>query len=633
MHPRSVQMAKQSYLKPMKEAATSYSKTQKDDTNNWSTPLPIDNINNFGDSTDLIGGPSISFDGNTLYFFASIGMGNSSDIYISKRIANGWSEPETLGAPINTSDYEGFPSISADGNTLYFVRNHQEGPQDRELQKKNLFCYAIYKSELEKDGQWGEPTILPAPINQDCEKAPKIMADGKTLIFSSLRPGGIGDYDMYQSKVNVLDEWSYPAPLDYVNTQQSDQLPCIAAEGDLMYYVYNNQDIYSVVIPPSLRQFVNNVIQGYITDEDTEQGIDAKIIVTDAYTSEVLMEIDNNPIDGRYSIILPVGKNYNVEIKKEGYSSFTFAERLLETKKYKETSKNISLFKTVNLVVNVSDVELFEPVPAAIDVKIQGASSYFKEQKNDPLTGRALINLPIGDRYEIVINAENFKSEFFHIDLSGLVIYRDFEKEVELAPEKIQVMINVADLTNNAKVKSKIVLKNKNRDEYIEVSGNEMVSLRAGDRYEIEATSDEGYAFNSTLLDVSKDNQNKVDIKLQKLEANARLTLKDINFESNSAYLTDISYVELQRVMKLMTENPSLRVEIAAHSDDIGSDRYNEILSDKRAESVVAYLIDNNIPASRFVARGYGESQPKVPNENEANRAINRRVELKILGI
>ena len=82
-----------------------------------------------------------------------------------------------------------------------------------------------------------------------------------------------------------------------------------------------------------------------------------------------------------------------------------------------------------------------------------------------------------------------------------------------------------------------------------------------------------------------------------------------------------------------MKENPKLKVEIAAHTDDVGSDSYNLSLSDKRAQSVVDYLIDNQIPMNRFVAKGYGESQPIVANDSEENKAKNRRVELKVLSI
>lgn len=606
--------------------------SKKDNSGNWTPPIPIDNINNFGDSTDLIGGPSISFDGNILYFFASIGFGSREDIYFSNREKDGWSVPQSIGAPINTEGYEGFPSISADGKTMFFVRENSEGPQSRELRRETTFCYSIFKSEKKADGSWGEPTKLPYPINYDCEKAPKIMADSRTLIFSSNRPGGLGDYDMYQSTLTPLGDWSRPIPLTFANSAQSDQLPTIAAEGDLMYFVYNNEDIYSVVIPENLRQFVNNIVQGHITDQDTNEGIAAKIIVKDALTSDVITEVDNNPEDGRYTVILPVGKYYNIEVKKEGYSDFIKSIDLRNVSKYQETQLDISLFKNVFLNISVSDQDLFEGIVADVGVKIQGEQSFVQKLKTRP-DGRITATLPIGSNYEFYISAENFKSDFFSLDLSNLVLYRNFEKEVDLEPEKKQVMINVADLSNNSRVKSKIILRNKDRDERIEVEGNTMVSLRVGDRYEIEATSDQGYAFNSTVIDVSKGMTADVEMKLQKLETNAKLTLRDITFETNSAVLSDVSFTELNRVVKLMSENPGLRVEIAAHTDDIGSDTYNLNLSNQRAQSVVDFLIENEIDPERFVAKGYGESSPKVANDTEENRALNRRVELKILGI
>jgi len=599
---------------------------------NWSSPNSLDNINSFGDSTGLIGGPSISFDGNTLYFFGSFKGSQREDIYVSYKNQEGWSVPESIGAPINSAGYEAFPSISVDGKTLYFIRENLAGPQDKELKKLNQACYSIYRSSKDDEGNWGIPQKLPSPINQECEKAPKIMADGKTLIFSSNRMGGKGSYDMYQSKKNVLGEWSLPRPLDYVNTAKSDQLPCISAAGDLMYYVFDNRDIYTVEIPPSLRQFMNNVIQGKITDQDTGAGIAASIIVTDALTSETVMNLSNNPSTGDYSVVLPVGRNFNIEVRKEGYSNFTMSYDLRDIREYQEKKRDIELFQTVNLSLNINDIELFEAIGADVKVKVQGQSSYFKELKNNPKTGLAVISLPIGQQYEISVDSENFKGAFFTFDLADLVMYRGFEKEVELIPEKEDVMINVSDLINNMKVKSKIILRNKNRDEYIEVTGNEMVSLRKGDRYEIEATSDQGYAFNSTSLEVGSG-KNEISMKLLKLEKDARLALKDITFESNSANLTDVSFVELARVIELMKENPSLKVEIDAHTDDVGSDRYNLILSDKRAESVMSYLVGNNISVERFLAKGFGEKQPKVPNDSEENRASNRRVELRILSI
>ena len=613
----------------------------------WGKPVALDRVNRFGDTTDLVGGPSLSFDGNTMYFFRSIGMVGDHELFFSERTRDGWGEPQNVGAPVNTQPvadkdgvlsggYEAFPSVSADGSTLYFVRKNDEGPQDKLLRKEkdNLFCLCIYQAIKGKDGKWMKPEKLPWPINQDCEKAPRIMADGRTLIFSSNRPGGKGGYDMYQSKLNDLDEWTMPEPLNFVNTEKDDQLPCISAEGDLMYYTYNNADIYSVVIPPKLRQFMNNIVQGFVLDEDTKTGIEAHIEVTDALTSETVMKLESNPADGRYTIVLPVGKSFNIEFRKDGYSSYTHALDLRQVHKYQEKTLDVNLFKSVKLTLNISDHEIFEPIPAEVKIREKGQNTFLKDMRNNPKDGRALVDLAVGKDYEIILSADHFKSEILEFNISGLVIYRNFEKYVELVPEKIEVMVNVSDLVNNSKVKAKVVLKNKNRDEVIEVSGNQMVSLRTGDRYEVEVTSDAGYAFNSTVLDLSTGAAlAPIDIRLLKLEKDAKLTLRDINFESNSVQLSDISYTELRRVVQLMKENPTLRVEVAAHTDDVGSDTYNQVLSQKRARSVADFLNESKIEGGRFEAKGYGEAQKKVANDSETNRAINRRVELRILSI
>lgn len=600
----------------------------------WGGAVDVKDINSKVDSTDLIGGPSISFDGNVLYFFRSVGFTGNHDIFYAVRQKEGWSEPVSIGAPINTDGYEAFPSISADGSTLYFVRENKVGPASKELKKQDdIFCTSIFRSIRNADGSWGKPERLPFPINQDCEKAPRIMADGKTLIFSSNRPGGKGDFDLYQSQLTNLGTWSMPVPLNFVNTAQSDQLPCISAQGDKMFYTYNDQDIYSVDIPFQLRQFMNNIVQGSVVDIDSKAGIGVEIVITDALTSEVVSTITNNEEDGKYTIVLPVGRSFNIEFKKQGYSSYLHSLDLRTEKKYKEIGLDIELFKSVKLALHVNDKEIFEPIGAEIKIRRKGETSFLSDTYNNPKTGILYTELPIGYSYELIVSSKDFKGAILDFDTKGLVIYRNFEKYMELIPEKKEVQINVADISNNSKVKSKVILRNKNRDEVIEVSGNQMVSLRAGDRYEVEVTSDAGYAFESGTLDMAVGGAKGLEFKLQKLEAEAKLTLKDINFESNSAQLSDVSYTELNRVVKLLNENPTLRVEVSAHTDDVGSDVYNLVLSKKRAQSVADYLLQNKIAPDRYTNQGYGEKLPKVPNNSDENKAINRRVELKIISI
>lgn len=602
----------------------------------WGVPVSIDSVNNYGGQNDLIGGPSITFDGNTMYFFSSFkgGLG-AEDIYFSVREEHGWSSPKNVGAPINSDQYEGFPSISADGKTLYFVRFKPEGPRDKDLRKlmEDQFCFAIYKSEKQKDGTWAEPTPLPEPINRGCEKAPRIMADNKTLIFSSMQLDGMGGYDMYQSQLTDAGDWAYPIPLDFVNSKFSDQFASISAQGDKMYYAFNSTDIYVVDIPEEFQQFRNNVIQGFVREQETGRALATDIFVTDAFTSEEVMHIENNPNDGRFSLVLAVGRSYNIEFRKEGYTTYFTSYDLTGETKYQELELNVNLFESATLNLNIYDIDIFEPLKANIIIKEAGQTEAVMDTASNDETGALEVNLSLGKTYEIEITKEHFKPESLFFDISGLTIYPEFEKDIELTPIKKEVNINVADLTNNSKVRSRVRIRNRNRDETIDVEGNETVSLRVGDRYEIEATSDQGYAFNSTELNVEEGSSNEIILKLQPLVVGTNLTLKDILFESNSDQLTETSSSELNRVIGLMHDNPTLEVEISAHTDDLGSEAYNRILSGRRAESVVDYLIENEINSVRFVPVGYGEGQPLVPNNDDESRAKNRRVVLKILAI
>ncbi|HSZ72768.1 MAG TPA: OmpA family protein, partial [Cytophagaceae bacterium] len=107
--------------------------------------------------------------------------------------------------------------------------------------------------------------------------------------------------------------------------------------------------------------------------------------------------------------------------------------------------------------------------------------------------------------------------------------------------------------------------------------------------------------------------------------------LNNLFFDFDSSSLTKESELELERVIELLNTNPTMTVEISAHTDDKGSDEYNAKLSQHRAESVVRFLTQKGINKERMLAKGYGESTPSVPNDTEENRAKNRRVEFKIL--
>jgi outer membrane protein OmpA-like peptidoglycan-associated protein len=116
-----------------------------------------------------------------------------------------------------------------------------------------------------------------------------------------------------------------------------------------------------------------------------------------------------------------------------------------------------------------------------------------------------------------------------------------------------------------------------------------------------------------------------------KIEEGGRIVLEGINFETNKAVILPESEEILMKAYQTLRTNPTLKVEIGGHTDDVGSDAPNQKLSERRAKSVVDWLVKKGIDAGRLAAKGYGEKQPMVPNTSVENRAKNRRIEFKII--
>nr|GFC44154.1 hypothetical protein [Tanacetum cinerariifolium] len=110
------------------------------------------------------------------------------------------------------------------------------------------------------------------------------------------------------------------------------------------------------------------------------------------------------------------------------------------------------------------------------------------------------------------------------------------------------------------------------------------------------------------------------------------ITIRDVHFEFNKATLTPGDKQQLDMVAtKLKTEAPNVQMHVSGHTDSVGSDAYNQKLSEKRAHSVTDYLVSAGIPRSAFVSvEGDGEARPVADNKTAEGRALNRRVEIKL---
>ncbi len=187
--------------------------------------------------------------------------------------------------------------------------------------------------------------------------------------------------------------------------------------------------------------------------------------------------------------------------------------------------------------------------------------------------------------------------------------------------QPIDATMTVVDLTNNEVVAT----------DRTDNNGRYSVRVKAPGKYSITADAD-GYLFGTSYFEV--DPQGRIlgghpDIKLSQT-TNGRTRLL-VFFDFNSSELKTSSYPELNRAVKLLKAVPTMQVEIAGYTDNVGAADYNLQLSQKRANAVRDYLIKNGINKNRVKAKGYGEESPIADNSTDDGRAENRRVEFVVL--
>jgi outer membrane protein OmpA-like peptidoglycan-associated protein len=224
------------------------------------------------------------------------------------------------------------------------------------------------------------------------------------------------------------------------------------------------------------------------------------------------------------------------------------------------------------------------------------------------------------------------------------------EPKVEIKTSNLAILRGtVRDAKTLTPLEAKLELINNETNELVASfnsdakNGAYLVSLPAGKNYGIAVKKD-GYPFHSENIDLPASagyKEYQKDINLKKIEVGEAIVLRNIFFDYNKSTLRPASTAELERLTKLMTDNPTLRIEISGHTDSQGNNEYNKNLSQSRAKAVVDYLINKGIPASRMESAGYGEEKliisdaelmkMKTKTEKEEAHQQNRRTEFKIL--
>jgi outer membrane protein OmpA-like peptidoglycan-associated protein len=248
------------------------------------------------------------------------------------------------------------------------------------------------------------------------------------------------------------------------------------------------------------------------------------------------------------------------------------------------------------------------------------------------------------DLYKIIFlgSEKELLTETENIPVAGML--KPYPDIIFHDPEKIEIDTSlilqghITDMKSGDPLVAKVEIINLDKSQVVATAlsnkeGFYKVKLPSKINYGIEISAKDYLMYLDVLNLISEPSDELIvkDFKLERVEVGQKIVLENIFFETGKATLKPESYNSLEQVKKLMENNPSLRIEISGHTDNVGSQKSNQKLSENRAKAVADYLIGQGIEKSRIEYKGYGESQPIAPNNTEEGRAKNRRVEFKIL--
>ncbi len=419
------------------------------------------------------------------------------------------------------------------------------------------------------NGQWQAPVSLSANINSNFrEGACSISADGRHLILTICGPRGC---DLYESK-REGDIWQKPVALSgAVNSNGWEAQPSLSADGNELYFVSDRK--------------------GGLGGYDIWY---SKKDETGAWTRAVNM---GKPINTKYDEIAPYihVNNQNLYYASNGLPGFGGFDIYVSEK------NNDQWTEPENLGAPLNDYEDQYSFVVSSDGKV----AYYSREESR--TKSKLYSTTIPEKLQVRKRGNVVRG-----------VVKDGKTKLPMGAH-----VELFDLKTNARIST---------FESDSVNGAYLVVVPGLSQYALHVT-EPGYLFYSLHFNYEEKNLEQplvINLELQPISKNATTVLNNIFFDFNKADLTEKSFSELNEIVKFLKDNPSLRIEISGHTDNVGNENYNKQLSLKRAQSVVEYLIAHQIEATRLTQKGYGSQKPIRPNDSEENRQANRRIEFTI---
>lgn len=478
-------------------------------------------------------------------------------------------EKENLGPLVNSEYDEVSPKISADGKTLFFGRKHSPKNLGGVDDKEDI--WVSYKNET---GSWSRSVNMGAPVNTvSTNNLLSVSTDNNTLLFHTINGFGVMN--------RTTGGWSPMRDLGITFKNESEYL-----EGSL------SPDGKAILFVAKLKS------NAFYREEVDER---------DIYVCE-------KRSDGSWSSPIHTGKFLNTA--GDEYSPVLSAD-------------GKTLYFATDGRPGFGDVDIFmskrlsdgwtrwsEPMNLGIGINTVGFDAYY--------------TLPASGEYGYMVS--NIKSY-------GLADIIRFKLPKSMRPEPVLL---VSGQVINARTRKPLEAVIRFDDL---VAGKELgearsdpgtgrysIALPVGKKYGYHAAAPGYLSLNENLelISLSEYNEMKKDLFLVPIEVGESIQLRNVFFVQSKAELKPESYPELDRLVEIMNDNPTMEIELAGHTDNLGNAQANLALSQQRILAVKEYLVKKGIQAPRITGKGYGGSRPVAPSDTEANRQMNRRVEFKV---
>ena len=503
---------------------------------------------------------------------------------------------DNAGPELNSPQADYGPVVSADETTIFLTSTRPSGPNAKTDHNGGGYFEDIYQATW-AGKKWGKATNMGPPVNSDDHDATVGLApDGQRLLVYVDENGG----DLNEANLHGR-AWGKPQRLgSRINTKYHESSATYSPDERFLYFVSDRP-------------------------EGSLGGRDIYKVEMDGRGPAVnLGPTINTPYGEEGVFMMPDGQT--MYFSSEGHNSmggYDIFKTTLENGKWTEP-------ENLGWPINTPDDDVFFVTSAS------GRHGYYSSERSGGQGSKDIYRITfLGAEKQPLLSEED------QLLASRLAPVRQTLLAPPVAVSTARVTILKGTVTDDAThqpLEATIDLIDNTSGQRIAsftsnaASGKYLVSLPSGTNYGI-VVRQEGYLFHSENFDLPATAtfaEVVKDIPLKKLEVGTTIVLRNIFFDTGKATLRPESTAELERLQKLLTELPTLKLEMAGHTDNVGAAAMNKDLSQRRAQAVVAYLTQHGTAAARLTAAGYGDTKPVAPNTTKDGRQQNRRTEFKV---